>query len=94
METYIVIRKCCTNGNCDQCMYFPRDKNRKKIQPLVCQFITTHKPMAEKVEKNWHEYDAYIASAIEVNIQLLTPTSAEWVREKLKNPERINNRLI
>lgn len=88
----MVVRNCCTSGNCSTCMADPAHKYGDKVK--VVQFLTKNEKMAEQVKTNFAAFGAEIKDSTEEEIIQLEPTSAEWTREKLLKPERINDKLF
>lgn len=81
-KVLMIVRDCCTSGNCIVCMSEPDHVYGEKVK--CCQFITRLPTVAELVKKNFKDYNSEILEATPENIAKLNSQSQEWVREKAK----------
>ncbi len=79
---YMIVRKCCTSGNCITCISEPGHKYGTSVR--VVQFLTVLEQMAKRVTENWSSYGAVTVEATEEELAKVIPSSAEYVRTQLK----------
>lgn len=78
---YMVVRHCCTSGNCDTCSFEEGHKFGNCVD--VVQFLTRSKEKATEVANNWRAYGASVVRASRANIDNLHKRSRLWVFEQL-----------
>jgi hypothetical protein len=78
-ETLLVIRDCCTSGNCSNCLDLPFGQKVK-----VCQYLAETRERADQVASNWKEYKAEVHEVSQESLGMLTFSSAKWVENRLR----------
>ena len=87
-EYLMVVRHCCTSGNCGTCLAQEGHKYGQTVK--VVQLVTSSIETARRYADNWKAYGAEVKSVTEREVSELHHGSALYVRERMLRPKYIS----